>query len=47
MSKSFKLVLVLVAAGTALSACAKQEEIIYVDPAPAITTEPVFTGKYG
>ena len=47
MSKSYKLVLVLVAAGTVLSACAKQEEIIYVDPAPAITTEPVFTGKYG
>ena len=47
MSKSYKLVLALVAAGTVLSACSKQEEIIYVDPAPAVTVEPVFTGKYG
>ncbi|MBZ4690368.1 MAG: hypothetical protein V7668_13825 [Cereibacter changlensis] len=28
-----------------VAACAKKEEVVYVDQ-PAVTTEPVYTGKY-
>ena len=45
MSKKIILGLVLV---SAFAACQRQEPEVYVPPAPAaVTTEPVFQGKYG
>ena len=29
-----------------VAACAKKEEVVYVDQPAAVTTEPVYTGKY-
>jgi hypothetical protein len=42
MSKSGRIILVL-AMGAALAACAKKEEVVVVEP---ITVEPTETGKY-
>ncbi len=46
MSSTKKLVLALAVLG-ALAACAKkvEEEVVYIDE-PAVSSEPVYTGKY-
>ncbi|MBE2278288.1 MAG: hypothetical protein IAE87_18560 [Rhodobacteraceae bacterium] len=46
MSSTTKLVLALVVLG-ALAACARkvEEEVVYIDE-PAVSAEPVYTGKY-
>jgi hypothetical protein len=44
MSKSVKLVLAVGIVAFA-AACAKKEEVVYVEPEP-VTTEPTYSGKY-
>lgn len=44
MSKKFILGLVLV---SAFAACQRQEPEVYVPTTDPVTTEPVYTGKYG
>jgi len=46
MSKSYKLVLSVVLVSFVAACAAKDEEITYVDPTPAMSEEPAFTGKY-
>lgn len=43
MSNSVRITLAICALAF-VAACAKKEEPVYVEP--AVTTEPVFTGKY-
>lgn len=44
MSKSSVTVLAMCTVAF-LAACAKKEEVVYVDQ-PTVTTEPTYTGKY-
>ncbi|MDQ1848451.1 hypothetical protein Q9299_09150 [Gemmobacter fulvus] len=45
MSNSMRIILSLCAVAYLAACAAKTEEVVYVDE-PAVTTEPVYTGKY-
>lgn len=42
---SIKITLLALCTVAFVAACAKKEEVVYVDE-PAVTTEPTYTGKY-
>ncbi len=42
---STKITVLALCMAAFVAGCAKKEEVVYVDE-PAVTTEPVYTGKY-